>query len=433
MFRNSFFTLLPFIVFIVVFLGAGIYLEDFYQLPSPVAVSIGILTAFLLYNTSVAEKTIHFVEGCGDTKIITMCIVYLLAGAFATVTKVIGGVDAMVQIGLMYIPVDYLAVGIFVIACFLSLSIGTSVGSIVALSPIVVGLSEESGVSMALLCGSLLGGSMFGDNLSLISDTTIAATQSLGCEMKDKFKSNLKLAIPAACITIGILFVFSFNQSHEAITVIESVQETKYWLIIPYLLIIVLAMMGVQVFVALFLGILTAGLIGFVQGDFTFISYSREVYQGFTSMTEIFLLSMLTGGLANMVDKQGGIQWILQKMRYRIKSAKTAKWGIGVLVSTLNFAVANNTVAILVSGNLAKDISDEYELPKPQVASILDIFACVVQGILPYGAQVLILLSFTNGKINYFELFSHSHYLFILLGVTVIYLGIQKNKVNYSD
>lgn len=428
MLTSKFYTLVPFFIFIAIFLGTGVYLEDFYQLPAPIAILAGILTAFLIYKADFTTKVNEFIQGCGDSKIITMCIVYLLAGAFAVVTKAIGGVDMMVNIGLHFIPVSYLAFGIFIIACFLSLSIGTSVGSIVALGPIVVGLAEQSGISLGLLCGALLGGAMFGDNLSLISDTTIAATQTIGCEMKDKFKANLKFALPAAFITILILlFKGSATESAEII-VIESM-ELNYFVIVPYLLIIALAMGGMQVFAALFVGIVVSGLIGFIQGDFTLISFSKEVYTGFTSMTEIFILSMLTGGLAKMMEAEGGIDWLLSKMKNFMKSPQSAQWGVGALVSSINFAVANNTVAILVAGNLAKDIGEEYELPKPTLASILDVFACVIQGLLPYGAQVLILLSFTNSKLNYFELLESAYYIFALLFITIFYmLFISKSR-----
>lgn len=428
MLTSKFYTLVPFFIFIAIFLGTGVYLEDFYQLPAPIAILAGILTAFLIYKADFTTKVNEFIQGCGDSKIITMCIVYLLAGAFAVVTKAIGGVDMMVNIGLHFIPVSYLAFGIFIIACFLSLSIGTSVGSIVALGPIVVGLAEQSGISLGLLCGALLGGAMFGDNLSLISDTTIAATQTIGCEMKDKFKANLKFALPAAFITILILLFKGSTTESAEIIVIESM-ELNYFVIVPYLLIIALAMGGMQVFAALFVGIVVSGLIGFIQGDFTLISFSKEVYTGFTSMTEIFILSMLTGGLAKMMEAEGGIDWLLSKMKNFMKSPQSAQWGVGALVSSINFAVANNTVAILVAGNLAKDIGEEYELPKPTLASILDVFACVIQGLLPYGAQVLILLSFTNSKLNYFELLESAYYIFALLFITIFYmLFISKSR-----
>lgn len=421
MLTSKFYTLLPFFVFIIIFLGTGVYLGDFYQLPAPVAILGGILVAILLYKTDFSTKINWFILGCGDSKIITMCIVYLLAGAFAVVTKAIGGVDMMVSIGLHYIPISYLALGVFLIACFLSISIGTSVGCIVALGPIVVGLAEQSGISLGLLCGALLGGAMFGDNLSLISDTTIAATQTIGCEMRDKFKANLKFALPAAIITILILLLKGSNVEVQEMISLGAI-EHNYWLLLPYILIVFLAMIGMQVFSALFIGIVISGIIGFVQGDFTLITFSNEIYNGFTSMTEIFLLSMLTGGLAKMMELEGGIAWLLSKMKNFMKSPSSAQWGVGFLVSSINFAVANNTVAILVAGNLAKDIGEEYELPKPTLASILDIFACIVQGILPYGAQVLILLSFTDSKLNYLELFENVHYIFALLIITSLYM-----------
>ena len=418
--ENKFYTFIPFFIFIAIFLGSGILLGDFYKMPSPIAISVGIISAFIIfYKTSMNDKVISLIQGCGDSKIITMCIIYLLAGAFAVVTKAIGGVDTMVNIGLSVVPIEYLAIGIFVIACFLSLSIGTSVGTIVALGPIVVGLAEKSGTSMGLLCGSLLGGAMFGDNLSIISDTTITATQTVGCEMKDKFKANFKLALPAALITIVILF---FMRGEASDVVLELGDTSNFWVIIPYILIIVLALVGVQVFVALFIGIFVAGVIGLFQNNFDVLGFANITYEGFLSMNEIFFLSMLTGGLARMVEDQGGIQWLLSKMKKLMKSPRSAEFGIAGLVSAIAVCLANNTVSILVAGNLAGDIATEYKLDRPRVASILDIFACVVQGILPYGAQILILLSFTKGGIDYLDLIQYSYYFGTLLIVTLIYM-----------
>ncbi|QQU05225.1 Na+/H+ antiporter NhaC family protein [Myroides odoratus] len=424
---NKFYTLIPFFVFVAVFLGSGIALDNFYQLPSPIAISLGIITAFVLfYKTPINDRITALIEGCGDSKIITMCLIYLLAGAFATITKAIGGVDAMVNIGLQYIPVAYLGVGIFVISCFLSLSIGTSVGTIVALGPIVVGLAEKTGSSMGLLCGALLGGAMFGDNLSIISDTTITATQTMGCEMKDKFKANFKIAIPAALLTIVVL-VFMKNDAVDVALTID--EHANYVLLIPYVLTIVLALVGIQVFVALFLGILSAGIIGLVQADFDLVGLANHTYDGFTSMTEIFLLSMLTGGLARMIEQQGGIVWILRSMQKRIRTSKGAVFGIVSLVSGIGVCMANNTVSILVAGNLANDVATEYKLNRPYVASVLDIFACIVQGILPYGAQILILLSFTDKKLGYLELVSQGYYFAFLFLVTVFYMVFFRKEV----
>ncbi|SDH51334.1 Na+/H+ antiporter NhaC family protein [Myroides phaeus] len=424
--ENKFYSLIPFLVFIAVFLGCGIALGDFYKLPSPVAICIGIVTAFILfYKTPLQDKVVSLVEGCGDSKIITMCLIYLLAGAFATVTKAIGGVDMMVNIGLSYIPVAYLGVGIFIIASFLSLSIGTSVGTIVALGPIVIGLAEKTGSSMGLLCGSLLGGAMFGDNLSIISDTTITATQTLGCQMKDKFRANFKLALPAAILTIVVLL---FMKSNDAGVSLDLDPNHNYWVVIPYILIIVLALSGVQVFVALFIGIVVAGIVGLVQMNYDLFGFANLIYQGFLSMTEIFLLSMLTGGMARMVEKEGGIQWLLTKMKSRMKTPKSAEYGIAALVSGVAVCLANNTVSILVAGNLANDVAKEYKLDRPHVASILDIFACVVQGILPYGAQILILLSFSNGNLDYLDLLKHAYYFGLLFIVTLIYMTFFRKQ-----
>ncbi len=425
--ENKLYTLIPFFVFVAVFLGSGILLDDFYLLPSPIAIALGIITAFVLfYKTPINKRITALIEGCGDSKIITMCLIYILAGAFATITKAIGGVDAMVNIGLHYIPVAYLGVGIFVISCFLSLSIGTSVGTIVALGPIVVGLAEKTGSSMGLLCGALLGGAMFGDNLSIISDTTITATQTMGCEMKDKFKANFKLAIPAALLTIGVLIFMKNDATH---VVLDLNENANYLLILPYVLTIVLALVGIDVFIALFLGILSASIIGLVQADFDLVGLANHTYQGFTSMTEIFLLSMLTGGLARMIEQQGGLVWILKSMQKRIQTSKGAVFGIASLVSSVGLCMANNTVSILVVGNLANDVATEYKLNRPYVASVLDIFACIVQGILPYGAQILILLSFTDKKLGYLELVSHGYYFVFLLGVTLFYMIFFRKEV----
>ena len=425
--NNKFYTLIPFFVFVAVFLGSGIALDNFYQLPSPIAISLGIVTAFVLfYKTPMHDRITALIEGCGDSKIITMCLIYLLAGAFATITKAIGGVDAMVHIGLTYIPVAYLGVGIFLISCFLSLSIGTSVGTIVALGPIVVGLAEKTGSSMGLLCGALLGGAMFGDNLSVISDTTITATQTMGCQMKDKFKANFKIAIPAALATVVVL-LFMKNEATDM--VLDLNEQTNYILLIPYIFTIVLALVGIQVFIALVLGILSAGIIGLVQADFDVVGLASLTYEGFISMTEIFLLSLLTGGLVRMIEQQGGITWILKSMQKHIQTSKGAVFGIATLVSGVGVCVANNTVSILVAGNLANDVATEYKLNRPYVASVLDIFACIVQGILPYGAQILILLSFTSKKLGYIELVSHGYYFVFLFLITLGYMLFFRKEV----
>ena len=398
--------LIPLFLFILTFLGVGIALNDFYAFPSPVAALIGIITAFVLFKSSSEDKIDILIKGCGESKIMTMCIIYLLAGAFAVVSKAMGGVDAVVNLGINTIDVAYFPLGIFLIAAFLSTATGTSVGAIVALGPIAVSLATASGSSLPLISGSLLGGAMLGDNLSMISDTTIAATQSLGCELKDKFRINLFIALPASIITIIVLFYLGFSSEIEAVAIPK---HTFEWItIIPYVLVIVLALCGVNVFSTLIIGTLLAGIIGFFGNQFTLLVFAQKVYEGFTSMTDIFILSMLSGGLAAMVDKEGGIDYILNQIKKRIKNKRSAQMGIGTLVGLTNFAIANNTVSIVITGGIAKEINDEYDLNPRKTATILDIFSCIVQGILPYGAQVLLLLSFAGGKLGFIDLVSNA-------------------------
>ena len=411
-------SIFPLLIFVLVFLGFGIYYDDFYALPSPIAALIGITAAFILLKGKINEKVDTFLKGCGDGKILTMCIIYLLAGAFATVTKATGSVDSIVNLGLTYISPAYFPVGVFVMAAFLSFASGTSVGSIVTLGPIVIALAEKSDSPLGLIGACLLSGAMFGDNLSLISDTTIAATQSLGCQMKDKIRFNSKLAFPAALVTILILIVLGFNQ--EGTAVISGNKEFNLVLILPYLLVIALSLIGLNVFVVLFAGLIFAGLLGFGYGSFDFIGFAKKTYEGFTSMTEIFLLSLLTGGLAAMVEKAGGISFVIKNISKIINSKKTALLGIGGLVSVANLCVANNTISIIISGKVAKEINDKYGLKPQQSASVLDIFSCYVQGLIPYGAQILILISLSSFKMDYVELVQYSFYLHILLLFTLI-------------
>jgi Na+/H+ antiporter NhaC len=415
--------LIPLFVFVFTFLGVGIYQNDFYALPAPIAVIIGVIVAFLMFRQSINSKIKTLLKGCGDDKILTMCLIYLLAGAFATITKATGSVDAIVNLGLDYINIQYIYFGIFIIAGFLSVSTGTSVGAIVALAPIVIGIADKSSVDLAILCGALLGGSMFGDNLSVISDTTIAATQSLGCKMSDKFKQNIKIAVPAALFTIAILIIQGLGlKDVETETVAYSYSVVK---IMPYLLVITLSILGVNVFVTLLLGVISGIFLGLIYGDFTLIESTKIAYAGFTSMTEIFLLSLLTGGLAALVKKNGGIDFILLKIKTLIKNKKSAQFGIATLVSTINMAIANNTVSIIIAGPIAKTINDEYDLDNKKTASILDIFACITQGLLPYGAQVLMILSFSNGKIDYLDLVSNTWYLALLFIYTLLFISFK--------
>lgn len=425
--KSSFIGLVPLLIFVVLYLGTGTFLQlqkvpmAFYQLPSPIAIFIGIIFAFLLFKGSIKEKFDTFLEGCGHQDIITMCIIYLLAGAFAGVTKTMGGVDSTVNLALSYIPVHFLAPSIFIVAAFISTATGTSVGSIVSIAPIAIGLAEKSGVSMSLVLAAVMGGAMFGDNLSIISDTTIAATRTQGVEMKDKFRVNLSIALPAAILTIILLLIFG---EPEIVTNID-ILNYNLLKILPYITVLVMAISGLNVFIVLTSGIIISGLIGIISRDFSFLSLSKEVYNGFLGMNEIFLLSLLSGGLAALTSKAGGIQWLIEHIQKLIIGKKTAKLGIGLLVSVTDIAVANNTVAIIINGSIAKNITKKYNIDPKESAAILDIFSCIFQGLLPYGAQMLILLNFAHEKVSPFDLIPLLWYQIFLFIFTIIFIRIK--------
>ena len=426
----SFKGLIPFIIFILVYLGTGLYFEikgtemAFYQLPSPVAIIAGIVCAFILFKESIDEKFDTFVKGCGNSDIIIMCVIYLLAGAFAGVSKAMGGVESTANLGLTYIPVHYITAGIFVITSFISTATGTSVGAIVAIAPIAIELSTKSHIPLPILLAAVMGGAMFGDDLSMISDTTISATRTQGCMMKDKFLANIGIALPAAIITF-ILFLY-FGKPLDII----AAQTYDYNLlkVLPYVFVLVLSLAGINVFVVLTGGIVLSGVIGIYYNSFSLIGFTKEIYIGFLNMNEIFLLSLLTGGLAALVTKAGGIEWILNKINKLIKGRKSAEFGIGLLVALTDLAVANNTVAIIINGPIAKKISQEHKIDKRRVAGLLGIFSCIAQGIIPYGAQMLILIGFCKGKTTPFEVIPLLWYQQILLVFTLISIAVPYYK-----
>lgn len=394
--------LIPFIVFIGVYLGVGLVLQAqgvemaFYQFPAPVAAFCGIITAFILFKGSINEKFDTFVKGCGNPDIIIMCTIYLLAGAFAAVSKAMGGVDSTVNLGLTYIPAQYVMAGLFVIAGFISIATGTSVGAIAALGPIAVGVASKAGLSLPLTLAAVCSGAMFGDNLSVISDTTIAATRTQGCEMRDKFKVNIFIAAPAAILTIILLL---FLGAPTSVPVMQT-YDFNIIKVLPYIFVLVFALAGMNVFAVLTGGIFLSGVIGLVYHDLSILTFAQQIFTGFTNMTDIFLLSMLTGGLALMVTKAGGIQFLLNGIQKMIKGKKSAEVGIAALASLTDVAVANNTVAIIINGPIAKEMCDKYKVDPRRSASLLDTFACVFQGLIPYGAQLLILTSFTKGAVS---------------------------------
>ena len=419
--------LLPFLVFVIIFLGSGIILDDFYAFPASVAALCGVISAFLLPKAGFQEKLKFFMKGCGEESIITMCIIYLLAGAFSAVSKATGSIDAVVFFGSQYFSAQYIPLGVFLMASFLSVSAGTSVGTIVALTPIVMGFAENTQTDINVVAASLLCGAMFGDNLSFISDTTIAATQSLGCQMKDKFRTNIMIAFPAAVIA-AVIFIFLGGNSSSAVLESQTSGSPSIWLIFPYLLVIVLSVLGVNVFLVLLVGVLLSGIIGISTGSLSWLDFSKKIYEGFSDMNEIFLLALLTGGLAGIVENMGGITFLLNKVKQMIRGQKSAYFGMGFLVSLIDAAIANNTIAIVLSGKVAKNITEKYNLSSKFSASVLDIFSCIVQGILPYGAQVLILIKLSENKVNYLEMLKNAWYLYFLFIFVGLFIIFNKEK-----
>jgi len=421
--------LLPFLVFVIIFLGSGIILDDFYAFPASVAALCGVISAFLLPKAGFQEKLKFFMKGCGEESIITMCIIYLLAGAFSAVSKATGSIDAVVFFGSQYFSAQYIPLGVFLMASFLSVSAGTSVGTIVALTPIVMGFAENTQTDINVVAASLLCGAMFGDNLSFISDTTIAATQSLGCQMKDKFRTNIMIAFPAAVIA-AVIFIFLGGNSSSSVLENQVSGSPSIWLIVPYLLVIALSVLGVNVFLVLIVGVLFSGIIGISTGSLSWLDFANKIYEGFLGMNEIFLLALLTGGLAGIVENMGGITFLLNKAKQMMRGQKSAYFGMGFLVSLIDAAIANNTIAIVLSGKVAQNITEKYNLSPKFSASVLDIFSCIVQGILPYGAQILILIKLSENKVNYLEILQNAWYLYFLLFFVVFFIIIKNRKQN---
>lgn len=421
--------LVPFLIFIVIYLGAGLYFQAkgvemaFYQFPSVTAMFIAVLVAFCMGKGKLDEKFAVFAKGAGNVNVLTMLMIYILAGAFSTVAGAMGGKDATVNLGLSVVPVQFLAAGVFLISAFMGTATGTSMGTISAVVPIAVGVAEKGGLSVPLFLGACVGGAMFGDNLSMISDTTIAATRTQGCEMRDKFRVNFFIALPAAVVTFVLLLVFG---RPETVLPLQDL-DINVVKVLPYLLVLVLALVGVNVFLVLTIGIFTAGAVGLATASLSIPLFAQSIWDGFTGMNEVFFLSLFCGGMSEMIAHNGGITWLVEKLRGMMKGNKSAQVGIAALVSLADCATANNTVAIIVSGNVAKDMSREYQVDPRRTASLLDVFSCVFQGIIPYGAQLLSAVALTMAEginITSMEIIPNLWYCWILAIVGILSIFI---------
>ena len=424
--------LLPIGVFLVVFLGSGVLTGDFYAMPAIVAFLIALCVAFIQNRkVSFNEKLAIIAKGAGDENIITMSLIFLCAGGFSGAVTAAGGVESTVNLGLSVLPSHFAVVGLFIIGCFISVSMGTSMGTIAALAPIAVGISEKTEFPIAICIGAVLCGAMFGDNLSMISDTTIAAVKTQGCEMKDKFRENFFIVLPAAIITIVLFLVITRNGEFH----ISEELTYNFFRVIPYILVLVGALIGMNVFVVLIGGTVSSLLIGVFTGAILpnqiLLAVGGGVINGqniggVMGMYDITVISIVVACIVSLVKENGGIRYILGFIRTRIKGEKGAELGIASLALLVDMCTANNTVAIVMSGPIAKEISDEFEVDKKRSASLLDIFSSVGQGLIPYGAQLLTAAALTG--LTPFDIMPYLYYPILMAVSAICFIFLRKRK-----
>lgn len=378
--------LMPLVVFLCLYLVTSLIVNDFYKVPITVAFLVASIYAVATTKgLSLNDRIIQYSSGAANKNIMMMIWIFILAGAFAQSAKAMGAIDATVNLTLHLLPGSLLLAGVFLASCFISLSIGTSVGTIVALVPVAVGIASKTDVGIPFMTALVIGGAFFGDNLSFISDTTIAATRTQGCQMRDKFKMNMLIALPAA-ILVFAYYIF-YGNNVEALTSANVIEWGK---VIPYIIVLVTAIAGLNVMLVLLLGIISTGIIGMAYGTFDLFGWFGSMGQGITGMGELIIITLMAGGMLELIRFNGGVDYILHKLTKKVNGKRGAEFSIAALVSLANMCTANNTIAIITVGPLAAEIADQYKIDKRRSASILDIFSCVIQGIIPYGAQMLI-------------------------------------------
>lgn len=412
--KRGLLALSPLMVFIALYLVTSIIANDFYKVPISVAFLIsGIFAVATLREGTLAERIEVFSRGASTSNIMLMLWIFVLAGAFASSAKAIGSIDATVNLMLNIVPDNMVLAGLFLASCFISLSIGTSVGTTVALVPIAVGLAQATGTSTAFMCGIVVGGAFFGDNLSFISDTTIAATSSQGCKMNEKFKANFFIVLPVAVIMMAIYIVMGIQTTSPA-----NIPGVDLLKVVPYLAVLVTAICGMNVTVVLVIGLALTGLLGIVDGQFDLYGWFGSMGEGIMSMSELIIITMLAGGLFEVVRKNGGIDYIIKVSTSRINGRRGAEGIIALLVAFVDMCTANNTVAIITVGGIAKHIGEKFRLNPAKVASILDTISCCVQGVIPYGAQLL--MAGGLAKLNPVDIMPFLYYPYLLCLSTIL-------------
>lgn len=382
---KGFIALSPLLVFITLYLITSIAAGDFYQMPITVAFMVASIYAVAISGGYTLQRRIAaYSSGAGSPNMMLMLWIFVLAGAFAQAAKTMGSIDATVNVTLSLLPSNMILAGLFLAACFISLSIGTSVGTIIALTPIAAGLANHTAASIPLMTAVVVGGSLFGDNLSFISDTTVVATSTQECKMKDKFHVNAFIVMPAAAVILLIYLLLGQNISSPT-----DIAEIEYLKVTPYLIVLICAIFGMNVMAVLTLGLLLTGVIGIADGSYDFFGWTKAMGQGITNMGELIIITMMAGGLLEVIKQNGGIDFIIQAMIRHVKDRRGAELAIGTLVALVDICTANNTVAIMTVGPIAKQVGDRYGVDNRKCASILDTFSCAMQGIIPYGAQLL--------------------------------------------
>lgn len=384
--------LMPLVVFLCLYLVTSLIVNDFYKVPITVAFMVASIYAVATTKgLSLNDRILQYSSGAANKNIMLMLWIFILAGAFAQSAKAMGAIDATVNLTLLLLPDNLLLAGIFLASCFISLSIGTSVGTIVALVPVAAGIAAKTDVNLAFMTALVIGGAFFGDNLSFISDTTIAATRTQGCVMRDKFRVNFMIAVPAALLVFIYYIIYGVHV--ESANEIQSIEWAK---VIPYLIVLGTAIAGMNVTLVLLLGLLSTGVIGLIYGSFDLFGWFASMGEGITGMGELIIIILMAGGMLELIRFNGGVDYILHRLTQHVKNKRGAELSIAALVSLANFCTANNTIAIITVGPLANNIAEQFKVDKRKSASVLDIFSCVVQGIIPYGAQMLIAAELTQ-------------------------------------
>lgn len=423
--QPSLWALLPLFIFLGIYLVVSILVNDFYKVPITVAFLISSMVAIAMTRRiPLNERISHFSAGAADKNILLMIWIFILAGAFAQSAKAMGAIDATVNLAFHILPGNLLLAGIFLAACFISLSVGTSVGTIVALTPIAIGIAEKTGTELPFMVAIVVGGAFFGDNLSFISDTTIAATKTQGCRMKDKFKINSLIVMPAALL---LLVYYVFAGLH--VEVPTSVTGVEWLKVIPYFVVLGTALAGMNVMLVLFLGILTSGIIGIGTSGFDLFGYFGSMGTGISGMGELIIITLLAGGMLEMIRYNGGIEYIIEKLTRHVNTKRGGELSIAGLVCLANLCTANNTIAVITAGPIAKNIASRFSIDPRKSASILDTFSCFIQGIIPYGAQMLMAAGLAS--ISPLSILRYLYYP-LLLGVFALLAIVFRYPRKYS-